>query len=91
MMIFRNAVADYAAQAVVNAVLADAFPNDPIVGEEDSADLRKEPQKQEQKDGMQHEPPSILSQVQRALAGAFAGDDKRAPQSASDVRVHLKS
>ncbi|KIM26510.1 hypothetical protein M408DRAFT_180826 [Serendipita vermifera MAFF 305830] len=33
-------VADFSAQAVVNAILAKAFPDDPIVGEEDSADLR---------------------------------------------------
>ncbi|ORY06575.1 3',5'-bisphosphate nucleotidase [Basidiobolus meristosporus CBS 931.73] len=32
-------IADYSAQAVVNTVLAKAFPNDPIVGEEDSKDL----------------------------------------------------
>lgn len=34
-------VADYSAQAVVNTILARAFPDDPIVGEEDAADLRK--------------------------------------------------
>ncbi|KAI0246043.1 hypothetical protein BJV78DRAFT_1277315 [Lactifluus subvellereus] len=33
-------VADYSAQAVVNVILSHAFPDDPIVGEEDSADLR---------------------------------------------------
>jgi 3'(2'), 5'-bisphosphate nucleotidase len=33
-------VADYSAQAVVNTILSHAFPDDPIVGEEDSADLR---------------------------------------------------
>ncbi|CAG7851253.1 SAL1 phosphatase AltName: Full=3'(2'),5'-bisphosphate nucleotidase 1; AltName: Full=3'(2'),5'-bisphosphonucleoside 3'(2')-phosphohydrolase 1; AltName: Full=DPNPase 1; AltName: Full=Inositol polyphosphate 1-phosphatase 1; Short=IPPase 1; AltName: Full=Inositol-1,4-bisphosphate 1-phosphatase 1; AltName: Full=Protein FIERY 1 [Serendipita indica DSM 11827] len=33
-------VADFSAQAVVNSILANAFPADPIVGEEDSADLR---------------------------------------------------
>jgi len=34
-------VADYSAQAVVNTVLTHAFPSDPIVGEEDAADLRQ--------------------------------------------------
>jgi len=34
-------VADYSAQAVVNTILAHAFPDDPIVGEEDASDLRK--------------------------------------------------
>jgi len=33
-------VADFSAQAVVNTILARAYPKDPIVGEEDSADLR---------------------------------------------------
>jgi 3'(2'), 5'-bisphosphate nucleotidase len=33
-------VADYSAQAVINAILSQAFPEDPIVGEEDTADLR---------------------------------------------------
>jgi 3'(2'), 5'-bisphosphate nucleotidase len=33
-------VADFAAQAVINTVLSHAFPNDPIIGEEDADDLR---------------------------------------------------
>lgn len=33
-------VADYGAQALVSAALADAFPQDPLVGEEDATDLR---------------------------------------------------
>jgi 3'(2'), 5'-bisphosphate nucleotidase len=33
-------VADYASQAVINTVLSHAFPDDPIVGEEDASDLR---------------------------------------------------
>ncbi|KAI9142148.1 hypothetical protein BKA69DRAFT_1070308 [Paraphysoderma sedebokerense] len=35
-------VADFTAQAVVNTILSKNFPNDPIVGEEDSKDLRGE-------------------------------------------------
>ncbi|KAJ3520345.1 hypothetical protein NM688_g9176 [Phlebia brevispora] len=35
-------VGDYSAQAVINTILNRAFPSDPIVGEEDSADLRPE-------------------------------------------------
>ena len=31
---------DFSAQAVVNTILSRAFPEDPIVGEEDSKDLR---------------------------------------------------
>lgn len=33
-------MADFAAQAVINTVLSHAFPDDPIIGEEDAADLR---------------------------------------------------
>ncbi|KAI0294111.1 hypothetical protein B0F90DRAFT_1641032 [Multifurca ochricompacta] len=33
-------VADFSAQAVINTILSHAFPDDPIIGEEDSADLR---------------------------------------------------
>jgi 3'(2'), 5'-bisphosphate nucleotidase len=33
-------VADYGAQALVSAALASAFPDDPLVGEEDATDLR---------------------------------------------------
>ncbi|CAO3630168.1 unnamed protein product [Cunninghamella echinulata] len=35
-------VADFSAQAIVNTYLEKAFPEDPIVGEEDSKDLRGE-------------------------------------------------
>ncbi|EIW77603.1 3(2),5-bisphosphate nucleotidase HAL2 [Coniophora puteana RWD-64-598 SS2] len=35
-------VGDFAAQALVNTILKNAFPDDVIVGEEDSADLRPE-------------------------------------------------
>jgi 3'(2'), 5'-bisphosphate nucleotidase len=32
-------VGDYSAQAVINTILSQAFPEDPIVGEEDATDL----------------------------------------------------
>jgi len=35
-------VGDFSAQAVINTILTRAFPNDPVIGEEDSADLRTE-------------------------------------------------
>ncbi|KAG6380008.1 hypothetical protein JVT61DRAFT_8081 [Boletus reticuloceps] len=35
-------VGDYSAQAVVNTILGRAFPADPIVGEEDAAEMRQE-------------------------------------------------
>ncbi|KAI0808323.1 3',5'-bisphosphate nucleotidase [Fomes fomentarius] len=35
-------VGDFSAQAVINTILKNTFPDDPIVGEEDAADLRIE-------------------------------------------------
>jgi 3'(2'), 5'-bisphosphate nucleotidase len=37
-----HTVADYSSQALVNTILARAFPDDPIVGEEDANDLRND-------------------------------------------------
>ena len=34
-------IADYGSQAIVNAILSSVFPQDPIVGEEDSGELRR--------------------------------------------------
>lgn len=34
-------VGDFAAQALIASILSRAFPEDPIVGEEDASDLRK--------------------------------------------------
>jgi 3'(2'), 5'-bisphosphate nucleotidase len=36
-------VADYGSQAIVNAILQSTFPKDPIVGEEDANELRRNP------------------------------------------------
>lgn len=36
-------MADYASQGVVASILAKAFPDDPLVGEEDTKDLRANP------------------------------------------------
>jgi len=36
-------VADYSSQAVISSMLAKAFPDDPLVGEEDTKDLRANP------------------------------------------------
>jgi 3'(2'), 5'-bisphosphate nucleotidase len=38
---FARTVGDYSAQAVINTILGCAFPEDPIVGEEDTAGLRE--------------------------------------------------
>lgn len=35
-----DSVADFSAQAVINTILSNAFPSDPIIGEESSSDLR---------------------------------------------------
>jgi len=55
-------VADFASQALVSCLLAQDFPNDPLVGEEDSKDLRSPDQ----------EPmlARVTGFVQRALPGA---------------------
>ena len=59
-------IADYGAQAIVCQALATAFPNDPVVGEEDTTDLR------------QPEAASVLTavteQVQRLLPGTTDSD-----------------
>lgn len=49
-------VADYASQAIVCSMLAEAFPDDVVVGEEDAADLRKPDQK--------HVLDAVMEQVQ---------------------------
>jgi 3'-phosphoadenosine 5'-phosphosulfate (PAPS) 3'-phosphatase len=36
----KKKVGDFSAQAVINTILSQAFPEDPIVGEEDATDLR---------------------------------------------------
>lgn len=40
-------IADFGAQAVIIGALKHVFPNDKVVGEEDAADLRKDPQLRE--------------------------------------------
>ncbi|MCB9777636.1 MAG: 3'(2'),5'-bisphosphate nucleotidase [Alphaproteobacteria bacterium] len=57
-------VADFAAQAVVSHLLADAFPGIPLVGEEDAAALR-EPGNAQMRDG-------VLSAVAQVLPGLSA-------------------
>ncbi|CAG8680421.1 32453_t:CDS:2 [Gigaspora margarita] len=39
-------IADFSAQAVVNKILYESFPNDPIVGEEESGSLRGDNRKE---------------------------------------------
>lgn len=43
MISFTITVADYASQGVIASILAKAFPDDPLVGEEDTKDLRTNP------------------------------------------------
>jgi len=50
-------IADFASQAVICRALGEAFPNDPIIGEEDSAELRL-PENKSSLDG-------VLSQLSR--------------------------
>jgi len=59
-------VADFASQAVVCKALADAFPDDPIVGEEDAGELR------ETSNAVLLN--SVVNQVARARSGASQDD-----------------
>ncbi|HAI13478.1 MAG TPA: 3'(2'),5'-bisphosphate nucleotidase [Phycisphaerales bacterium] len=49
-------VADYASQAIICSMLADAFPDDVVVGEEDAAELRQ--------DDQAHVRTAVMDQVQ---------------------------
>ncbi|KAH9958442.1 3(2),5-bisphosphate nucleotidase HAL2 [Russula dissimulans] len=77
-------VADYSAQAVVNTILTNAFPNDPIVGEEDASDLRARPRNEEVEvlrarvvqladDVLELPPLSLSSSSSSGTAAAVAG------------------
>jgi 3'(2'), 5'-bisphosphate nucleotidase len=59
-------VADYASQAIICRKLHEAFPNDPVIGEEDSSDLR----------AGKHEGlgDAVLQQVRSALPDASLDD-----------------
>jgi len=59
-------VADFASQAVVCKTIRDAFPNDPIVGEEDAAELRPPEAAQTQA--------NVTAQVSRVIDGATDAD-----------------
>ncbi|KAL2917989.1 3'(2'),5'-bisphosphate nucleotidase [Polyrhizophydium stewartii] len=61
-------VADYGAQAVVNALLHAEFPSDPIVGEEDAADLRADAR-------LAASVVELTNSVQPAGAAAMSSDD----------------
>ena len=61
-------MADYSAQAVINTILSQAFPEDPIVGEEDASDLRA---------------PTEASQALRARVVELADDILSQPPSAA--------
>ncbi len=60
-------VADYAAQAVVSSVLARAFPDVPLVGEEDAADLRDP--------ANEALCAQVVAQVRKVLGDAVSVDD----------------
>ena len=76
-------VADFASQAIVCALLAEAFPDDPVVGEEDSAELRKDDQAAIRQSVVSHtcdglgelvDAPQVMSWIDR---GGSAGDGGR--------------
>ena len=72
-------IADFASQAVICRALGEAFPNDPIIGEEDSAELRQ-PENKSSLDGVQLElnriglngsPEEICRWIDRGGANSF--------------------
>jgi 3'(2'), 5'-bisphosphate nucleotidase len=67
-------VADFASQAIVGSVLAEAFPDDPLVGEEEAAELRSEQRERERGLvvghvvrglGIEADPETVLSWIDR--------------------------
>ncbi len=67
-------VADFASQAIVSSVLAAAFPDDPLVGEEEAAELRSEKRERERGLvvghvgrglGIEADPEAVLSWIDR--------------------------
>ena len=67
-------IADFAAQAVVNSILHNVFPDDPIVGEEDSKDLRTG----EQGKAMAERITELANDVLSQAPGNFASVQERA-------------
>lgn len=67
-------VGDFSAQAVVNTVLITHFPNDPIVGEEDAGDLKKEGNE------------SLKNQVVELANEALKGSAKACPAIDGDTK-----
>ncbi|KAF7302923.1 3'(2'),5'-bisphosphate nucleotidase [Mycena kentingensis (nom. inval.)] len=63
-------VGDYAAQALISSMLAKAFPQDPIVGEEDAKDLRVEEGRVLRE--------RIVELANEAIVAPLAGDDESA-------------
>jgi len=70
-------IADYGSQAIVNAILHSAFPKDPIVGEEDADELRKNPDLRAKvwklvSSTLQETPPKVLEEE----GGLIESDDE---------------
>lgn len=64
-------VADFSAQAIINTFLYKHFPNDPIVGEEDSKDLQGESGK------------ALRDKVVSLTNGVLSQDEKLSEQQVS--------
>jgi hypothetical protein len=71
-------VADYSAQAVINTILSQAFPEDPIVGEEDATDLRKPDNEDDDEPGQ-----ALLRARVVQLADDILAQPPRPPSSSS--------
>lgn len=62
-------VADFSCQAVINSIINTVFPNDPIVGEEDAAELRHETEGKALRERMTELANASLSRPLIAVAG----------------------
>ena len=66
-------MADFSAQAIINTYLNKAFPNDPIIGEEDSKDLRGDAGK-------------VLREKVYSLTNGVLNDDEKLSEEQASVQ-----
>jgi 3'(2'), 5'-bisphosphate nucleotidase len=69
-------VADYGSQAIVNALLKWTFPKDPIVGEEDADELRKNPELREKVWNLVYSTLQEMPSEEKDKGGAIDTDDE---------------
>lgn len=69
-------VADYGSQAIVNALLKSTFPKDPIVGEEDADELRKNPELRKKVWNLVYSTLQEMTSEEKDKGGAIDTDDE---------------